>query len=59
MLRTCLTTQRSPEIQVKSCFLGLLGRVRNTSLTKHRTAKETWVTAIPDSPSPLKLDRSI
>ena len=36
LLRTCLTTQQSPEIQVKSWFLGLLGRVSNTSLTKHQ-----------------------
>ena len=36
LLRTCLTTQQSPEIELKSCFLGLLGRVSNTSLTKHR-----------------------
>ena len=32
LLRTCLTTQQNPGIQVKSYFRGLLGRVSNTSL---------------------------
>ena len=35
LLRTCLTTQQSPEIQVTACFLGVLGRISNTSLKKH------------------------
>ena len=46
MLRTCLTTQQSPKIHVKSCFLGLLGRVSNTSLMKHPLWKNRKAKAI-------------
>ena len=36
VLRTCLTTQQSPGIQVRSCFPRLLETINNTSLKKHR-----------------------
>ena len=38
VLRTCLTTQQSPGIQVRSCFPRLLETINNTSLKKHHVS---------------------
>ena len=56
LLRTCLKTQQSPEIQVKSCFLGLLGRVNNTSLKKHHAFAvcAPWRSKVSTSPGRLR-----
>ena len=40
VLRTCLTTQQSPGIQVRSSFPRLLETINNTSLKKHPSRDE-------------------
>ena len=40
LLRTCLTTQQSPEIQVKSAFPGCWKTINNSSLKKHQNSKQ-------------------
>ena len=47
-LRTCLTTQQSRGIQVRSCFPRLLETINNTSLKKH-----------PNCSNPFCLENSI